>query len=160
MAHFIPGWVRGEVLPSDLYSYADGLQPGYKVLVNGEELHAELQDGYFCISRAWKPGDKVELLMDMPARIVRAHPSVQDDAGRVAFERGPIVYCAEWPDNPGVKVREVVLEANPELTVRHEPDKLYGIDELVVGRSGLTLIPYYAWNHRGAGDMAVWLRQE
>ena len=47
-----------------------------------------------------------------------------------------------------------------ELTVRHEPDKLYGIDELVVGRSGLTLIPYYAWNHRGAGDMAVWLRQE
>ena len=156
----IPGWVRGEVLPSDLYSYADGLQPGYKVLVNGEELHAELLDGYFCISRAWKPGDKVELLMDMPARIVRAHPSVQDDAGRVAFERGPIVYCAEWPDNPGVKVREVVLEANPELTVRHEPDKLYGIDELVVGRSGLTLIPYYAWNHRGAGDMAVWLRQE
>ena len=156
----IPGWVRGEVLPSDLYSYADGLQPGYKVLVNGEELQAELQDGYFCISRAWKPGDKVELLMDMPARIVRAHPSVQDDAGRVAFERGPIVYCAEWPDNPGVKVREVVLEANPELTVRHEPDKLYGIDELVVGRSGLTLIPYYAWNHRGAGDMAVWLRQE
>ena len=156
----IPGWVRGEVLPSDLYSYADGLQPGYKVLVNGEEMQAALQDGYFNISRNWKAGDRVELVMDMPARTVQAHPEVKDDAGRLAVEKGPIVYCAEWPDNPGVRVREAVLGPKPELRVRHDDTKLYGIDEITVGGSGLTLIPYYAWNHRGPGDMAVWLKTE
>jgi len=154
----IPGWVRNEVVPSDLYRYADGLQPGFQVRVNGQEQMADLQDGYFCISRTWKPGDQVELCMDMPVRTVRANDNVREDAGRVAFERGPIVYCAEWPDNPGTKVREVVLEANPQASVRHEPDKLCGVEELVVGQAGLTLIPYYAWNHRGAGDMAVWIQ--
>ena len=156
----IPGWVRNEVVPSDLYAYADALTPGYKVLVNGEELQAALEDGYCCISRAWKPGDRVELLMDMAPRTVRAHAAVQDDAGRLAVEKGPVVYCAEWPDNPGVKVREAVLGEHPQLTVRHDEGKLYGIDEIVVGQTGLTLIPYYAWNHRGPGDMAVWLKEK
>lgn len=156
----IPGWVRGEVVPSDLYAYADDVNLGYKVLVNGEELKAELVDGYFNIDRQWKAGDKVELALDMEARIVKANPQVKEDEGRVAIERGPIVYCAEWPDNPGVAVREVVLHHNPQLTVKHEADKLYGIDEIIVEDSALTLIPYYAWNHRGAGDMSVWMRQE
>lgn len=156
----IPGWVRGEVVPSDLYAYADDVNLGYKVLVNGEELKAELVDGYFNIDRQWKAGDKVELALDMEARIVKANPQVKEDEGRVAIERGPIVYCAEWPDNPGVAVREVVLHHNPQLTVKHEADKLYGIDEIIVEDSNLTLIPYYAWNHRGAGDMSVWMRQE
>ena len=156
----IPGWVRNEVVPSDLYTYADALTPGYKVLVNGEQMQAELQDGYFCISRKWAPGDKVELAMDVLPRTVRAHAEVKDDQGRLAVEKGPIVYCAEWPDNPGVQVREAVLGENPELTVRHDADKLYGIDEISVGDTGLTLIPYYAWNHRGPGDMAVWLKEK
>ena len=156
----IPGWVRNEVLPSDLYSYADGLQPGYKVLVNGTEVQAGLEEGYFCISRKWKAGDRVELVMDMPARTVKAHPAVKDDEGRLAIEKGPIVYCAEWPDNPGVQVREAVLGPAPQLSVRHDAEKLYGIDEISVGDGALTLIPYYAWNHRGAGDMAVWLKTE
>ena len=90
--------MRNEVLPSDLYSYADGLQPGYKVLVNGTEVQAGLEEGYFCISRKWKAGDRVELVMDMPARTVKAHPAVKDDEGRLAIEKGPIVYCAEWFD--------------------------------------------------------------
>ena len=156
----IPGWVRNEVVPSDLYQYADGRQPGYQVRVNGHEQLTDLEDGYFCISRVWKPGDEVELQLDMPVRTVRANERVQADAGRVAFERGPIVYCVEWPDNPGLNVREVVLEANPPICVRHEPGKLYGIDEVVVGQAGLTLIPYYAWNHRGAGDMSVWIQEK
>ena len=156
----IPGWVRGEVVPSDLYTYADALTPGYKVLVNGEQMQAALQDGYFSISRKWTPGDKVELVMDVLPRTVRAHAEVKDDQGRLAVEKGPIVYCAEWPDNPGVQVREAVLGENPELTVRHDVGKLYGIDEICVADTGLTLIPYYAWNHRGPGDMAVWLKEK
>lgn len=157
----IPGWVRGEVVPSDLYSYADNVELGYKVLVNGDELPADLDEGYLCIERKWKSGDKVELLMDMEPRIVKANPLVKDDEGRIAIEKGPVVYCAEWPDNEGISVREVAISPDATLSVHRRADKLYGIDEIVVdnGDADVTLIPYYAWNHRGAGDMAVWLHE-
>ncbi|MBO7117422.1 MAG: glycoside hydrolase family 127 protein [Bacteroidales bacterium] len=156
----IPGWVRDEVLPSDLYHYDDDVDLGYRVTLNGQEIEAELQKGYFCIDREWKAGDVVTLEMDMEPRIVKANDLVKDDEGRIAIERGPIVYCAEWPDNPGLKVREVVLGEEPELLVHRDASKLYGIDEILVKDTGLTLIPYYAWNHRGAGDMIVWMKQD
>ena len=156
----IPGWVRDEVLPSDLYHYDDDVNLGYRVTLNGQEIEAELQKGYFSIDREWKAGDVVTLEMDMEPRIVKANELVKDDEGRIAIERGPIVYCAEWPDNPDLKVREVVLGEEPELLVHRNPGKLYGIDEILVKDTGLTLIPYYAWNHRGAGDMIVWMKQD
>ncbi|MBP5335378.1 MAG: glycoside hydrolase family 127 protein [Bacteroidales bacterium] len=156
----IPGWVRGEVVPSDLYEFDDDVELGYKVSLNGQEINADLDKGYFCIDRKWAPGDVVVLDMDMEPRLVKANDKVEADRGRVAVERGPIVYCAEWPDNPDVKVREVVLSDSPKLAVRENKGKLYGIDEILVQDSGLTLIPYYAWNHRGAGDMIVWMKQE
>ena len=156
----IPGWVRGEVVPSDLYEFDDDVELGYKVSLNGQEINADLDKGYFCIDRKWVPGDVVVLDMDMEPRLVKANDKVEADRGRVAVERGPIVYCAEWPDNPDVKVREVVLSDSPKLAVRENKGKLYGIDEILVQDSNLTLIPYYAWNHRGAGDMIVWMKQE
>ena len=156
----IPGWVRGEVVPSDLYEFDDDVELGYKVSLNGQEIKADLDKGYFCIDRKWVPGDVVELVMDMEPRLVKANDKVEADRGRVAVERGPIVYCAEWPDNPDLKVREVVLSDSPKLAVRENKGKLYGIDEIVVEDSNLTLIPYYAWNHRGPGDMIVWMKQE
>ena len=99
--------------------------------------------------------------MDMEPRVVKANPLVKDDEGRIAFEKGPVVYCAEWPDNEGISVREVAVSADAALSVRRAADKLYGIDEIIIdnGDADVTLIPYYAWNHRGAGDMAVWLHQ-
>ncbi|MFA5441661.1 MAG: beta-L-arabinofuranosidase domain-containing protein, partial [Bacteroidales bacterium] len=154
----IPGWVRNEVVPSDLYTYADKVTPGYSVKVNGVEVHTMLNDGYFCIKRKWKAGDKVELSMEVIPRVVKANPLVKDNEGRIAVEKGPIVYCAEWADNPGINVREAVVDKNPSLVVKRDPNKLYGIDEIIVDGSDLVLIPYYAWNHRGAGDMSVWIR--
>ena len=156
----IPGWVRDEVLPSDLYHYDDNVDLGYRVTVNGEDVVADLQKGYFCIDREWKAGDVVILDMDMEPRIVKANDLVKDDEGRIAIEKGPIVYCAEWPDNPGLKVREAVIGNNPEFLVHKDAAKLYGIDEILVSEPELTLIPYYAWNHRGAGDMIVWMKQD
>jgi len=155
----IPGWVKNEVVPSDLYAYADDLNPSYTVTLNGEPVESDLVDGYVCINRKWKDGDEVRLSMDMEPRIVVANPKVEDDLGRIAIEKGPIVFCAEWPDNPGVSVREVALGESPVLTVTHEDDKLCGIDEVHVEGANLTLIPYYSWNHRGAGDMSVWIRK-
>lgn len=93
----IPGWVRGSVLPSDLYAYADHQQPAYRVMVNGQEVEGELHNGYLTIDRKWKKNDVVEIHFDMLPRLVKANEKVAADRGRVAVERGPVVYCAEWP---------------------------------------------------------------
>ena len=149
----IPGWVRGEVVPSDLYSYADNAQLGYVVAVNGEKVEAELEQGYFCITRDWHPGDNVEVEFDMQPRVVRANPAVEADRDRIAVERGPIVYCAEWPDNEK-PVHELTLSAAPEFSVSNTDD-LHGIARIQA--DGVSMIPYYAWAHRGRGEMAVWI---
>lgn len=168
----IPGWVRNQVVPSDLYTYTDGKRLSYQVKVNGELQKAELgADGYFTVTRQWKKGDKVELHFDMEPRVVKANARVEADRGRVAVERGPLVYCAEWPDND-FDVLSVLLNRQPSFTVTEKPDLLYGLNQIQTpaqtlkydaeGRLSvqdvtLTLIPYYAWAHRGSGRMAVWL---
>jgi len=95
----IPGWVENRPVPGDLYSYADNRKPAFRIMVNGAEAVGTLCDGYFCIDRKWKKGDYVEVHFDMEARIVTANRNVAADRGRVAVERGPVVYCAEWPEN-------------------------------------------------------------
>lgn len=170
----IPGWVRNRPVPSDLYRYTDGKQPEYSVKVNGEAVDCTLRNGYVGIDRKWKQGDRVEIHFDMEPRTVRADSRVVADRGHIAVERGPIVYCAEWPDNE-FDVLAVLVNQHPEFNVVSAPETLYGIDKLVTdaqvleyradGRLAaddvkLTLIPYYAWAHRGPGKMAVWLPQE
>ncbi len=170
----IPGWVRNQVVPSDLYTYSDGKRLGYTVTLNGTPLTGELKDGYFCIDRQWKKGDQVDVHFDMEPRTVKANNKVEADRGRVAVERGPIVYCAEWPDND-FDVLSVFMNRNPKFEVVEKPELLYGINELVTDAQTLgyddkgrltttdvklTLIPYYSWAHRGSGAMAVWLPQE
>lgn len=167
----IPGWVRGEVLPSDLYTYADRQKPAYRVTVNGQEVPNELNNGYLSIERKWRKGDVVEVHLDMPTRIVKANEKVIDDKGRIAVERGPIVYCAEWPDNK-CNVHAVLLNQHPQFKIIEKPELLYGVNQIITDaqtlsydKNGklatkdveLTLIPYYAWAHRGEGDMEVWL---
>jgi len=170
----IPGWVRNLVVPSDLYTYSDGKRPGYSVKVNGEAVTSALEQGYFTIERKWKKGDRVELQLDMEVRTVKANGKVEADRGRMAVERGPIVYCAEWPDN-SFNVLSLLMNQHPQFEVVERPDLLYGLNQiktpvqtleydeqgrLVVKDQELTLIPYYAWAHRGPGNMAVWLPSE
>lgn len=170
----IPGWVRGQVVPSDLYTYSDGKRLKYTVKVNGEAVQNELKDGYFSIDRRWKKGDKVEVHFDMEPRTVKANNKVEADRGRIAVERGPIVYCAEFPDN-NFDIFSVFMNRTPKFEVVEKPDLLYGINQLKTGAQtlgyddqgrltttdvNLTLIPYYAWAHRGSGAMEVWLPQE
>lgn len=152
----IPGWLRGEVIPGNLYTFADIVDTQYHVLVNGEAVESELVNGYFCIERQWKKGDTVSLEMDMEARFVRADENVEADRGRLCVQRGPLVYCAEFADNEG-SVREACLSVDDDLEVEIRPDLLYGINTIKDG--DLTLIPYYAWNHRGKGEMEVWFKE-
>ena len=169
----IPGWVRGEVVPSDLYAFADGQQTTYSITVNGEKAGALTSDGYYSITRKWKKGDRVQIHFDMEARIVRAHKDVAADRGRVCVERGPLVYCAEHPDNH-FNLHTVLLNQRPHLhlgetTIAGTMVKTLQTDAQILGYDSngrletadacLTLIPYYAWAHRGRGQMAVWLPQ-
>lgn len=166
----IPGRVQGRVAPGDLYAYADSHTPSYTVSVNGVPVTADLDKGYCRITRKWKRGDRVDLHFDMQPRRIVADPRVTADLGRVAFERGPLVYCAERPDND-FDLQSAVLHPSAAFEAR-ATDKLGGITELtgraqLLGRddSGrlslkdvdVTLIPYYAWAHRGEGQMSVWL---
>ena len=170
----IPGWVRNQVVPSDLYTYSDGKRLGYSVKVNGEEVTSALEQGYFTIERKWKKGDRIELQLDMEVRTVKANGKVEADRGRVAVERGPIVYCAEWPDND-FNVLSLLMNQHPQFEVVEKPGLLYGLNQiktsvqtleydeqgrLLAKDRQLTLIPYYAWAHRGPGNMAVWLPSE
>lgn len=170
----VPGWVQDEVVPSNLYTYADNKQLGYSVKVNGSAVESSLENGYFTIDRQWKKGDIVEVHFDMEPRTVKANYQVEADRGRISVERGPIVYCAEWPDND-FSVLSVVMNRKPQFSVEKKSDLLYGINQiktpaqslsyddngrLQVKDVNLTLIPYYAWAHRGSGEMAVWLPQD
>ncbi len=167
----IPGWVRGEATPGTLYHYADDKKLSYTVLLNGQPVEADLQDGYFVIDRKWKRGDEVQLHLDMQPRLVKANAKVAADKGRAAIERGPLVYCAEWPDNQ-CDVLNLLLNQEPQYTLGTKEiqntkvqtivtdAQSLGFDErgrLTTQDHRLTLIPYYAWAHRGNGNMAVWL---
>ena len=176
----IPGWVQNKVVPSNLYTFSDDIFSTYEVSVNGQRVDGELENGYLVINRNWKKGDVVRIHFDMPVRTIIANPRVADDRGRVAVERGPLVYCAEWADNEGINPHHLLLARQPQFEV----EAGYGINnsdgdgktfqvtaitaqaqEATVTPEGrlsakdvrVKLIPYYAWNHRGAGKMDVWL---
>ena len=176
----IPGWVLNEVVPSDLYTFSDDIFSTYEVTVNGQRVDGELQNGYLVINRNWKKGDVVNIHFDMPVRTVVANPRVADDRGRIAVERGPLVYCAEWADNEGVNPHHLLLPRQPKFEVMpaysilntEGNNKYFDVTAIAaqaqdvhVDRDGriaakdvsVKLIPYYAWNHRGAGKMDVWL---
>lgn len=189
----IPGWIDNKPVPSDLYTYTDNKHPQYTITVNGKSIDASqashTPDGYYTINRKWHKGDVVNVHFDMQPRIVRAHRKVEADRGQVSIERGPIVYCAEWPDN-AFNVMNVLLNRTPQFTNQwiaydnfipqdqKEKTTLYRNMQMVALNTtaqtlayndkgqlttqevDLKLIPYFAWCHRGSGNMRVWLPQE
>lgn len=170
----IPGWVRGQVVSGDLYRFADRKQTPYSVKVNGESVDGDIEKGYLTINRRWRKGDVVEISLDMSPRLVAANEKVAEDRGKLAVERGPLVYCAEWPDNKEVDLFSVLLPAKTQLTVVDEKAPggarmiTAGAQKVSYDTDGhlqtddfmLKLIPYYAWANRGQGKMMVWLPYE
>ena len=168
----IPGWAQNEPVPSNLYRFADTNTEPVTLKVNGQSVPVKLDKGYVSLSRSWKPGDVIELNLPMPVRRIVANARVNADHGRVALQRGPIVFCAEWPDNPGGKVRNLLLPDDQPLTAEFEPALLNGVESitgkafsvtkdaderLVKTEQDFKAIPYFAWANRGKGEMEVWL---
>jgi DUF1680 family protein len=164
----IPGWVQGA-----------------RFRINGENSGVEAHPvGYGTIERRWFPGDTVQLELPMEIVLVEAHPLVEETRNHAAVMRGPIVYCLESADLPeSVALQDVRLPRRPSWQVRHDPDLLRGVTVLetegtvlpksappltlyhslpdgLTERIKLRLIPYYAWNNRGQGDMTVWIPLE
>jgi len=156
----IPGWVRNEPVPSDLYSYLNQSEQEIQLKVNSETYTLDMDKGFARILRLWEKGDIIELYFPMPIRRVVAHEKVKDDFGKVALERGPIVYCFEWIDNNG-HVLDRYIPDDMDFKVEFQPDILGGItvisSKIQNEKQGIVAIPYYAWSHRGVGEMAVWL---
>jgi DUF1680 family protein len=153
----VPGWCVGRPVPSDLYEQVvPGTLDDFRVTVNGAAAKVVPVKGYCVINRAWKAGDVVEVAMNMPVRRVKANDKVAADRGRAAVERGPIIFCAEGIDNGG-KVLGASLPLNTTFTEGEVEIASTRMVSLTGG--GLTLVPYFAWCHRGAGEMQTWFAE-
>ena len=179
------GAVRVEVAPEQPAEFGLALRipdwcRTYELRVNGEAVSAAPEKGYVTLARTWQAGDAVELELAMPVRLVRAHPRVRDDAGKLAVMRGPLVYCAEQVDN-GARLEELRVDPRADFQAEFCPYLLGGVvrieapgervsedgwdgllyvddAEYALDDAELVFVPYYAWGNRGLGEMSVWLR--
>jgi uncharacterized protein len=163
----VPGWARNQPVPSDLYAYVNKVDTPVRLSVNGKSLSAFPDAaGYVSIDRTWKNGDVVVAEFPMEVRRVVADQRVTQDRRRVAIERGPIVYCAEWPDTDG-KPLDLLLEPAAGLQSSADPSFYGGVTVIQTRATRVTnpslparpirLIPYSLWANRGPGEMTVWL---
>jgi len=167
----IPGWARNEAIPSDLYTFAGNNDKKVTITINGQPVDYTIEKGYAVIKRNWKKNDVLKVDLPMDVRRVTANEKVKDDQGKVALQRGPLIYCAEWVDNNG-KAANIIVPSDAVFTAQYQPDLLNGVEVLhsevpVIAvdektqtvsttRRTFTAIPYYAWANRGKGEMMVW----
>ncbi|WP_167516222.1 MULTISPECIES: beta-L-arabinofuranosidase domain-containing protein [Mucilaginibacter] len=172
----IPGWAKQQPVPGDLYTFMDKKSFPLTLMINGQAKSFETEKGYAVLKRTWKKGDKVSLLLPMETEKVLANPQVKDDRGRFAFERGPIVYCLEGPDNKDSLVQNILIDKNAIADANYHADLLNGVDVISAeGKSAkrqlktdsilqtdqmVKAIPYYAWANRGPSEMTVWIPYE
>jgi uncharacterized protein len=168
----IPGWARGDVVPGDLYHFLPDENLPCTIFVNGIKEEYEIVDGYAVIKNNWKTGDHIELNLPMPVKKIAASPLVAADRDKVALQRGPLVYCLEWPDNSDGHVLDLVLDPAAKLNSSFNPQLLNGV-EILTGKAKVAVdpnkgnqrakkqdfmaIPYFSWANRGPGEMEVWI---
>jgi DUF1680 family protein len=167
----IPGWARNQPVPSNLYTFRKYSNQKATIKINGQRTTFDIQKGFAGIKRKWQKGDTIDLNIPMPVRRIIAHPKIEADKNKIALQRGPIVYCLEWPDNDD-KVLNLMIPDNALLRTEYKPDLLNGVmvitgnaqvikqanndDNTLTQNKQFTAIPYYAWAHRGQGEMTVW----
>jgi DUF1680 family protein len=170
----IPGWAVNEAIPGGMYKFTDQNNDPVNISLNGEKIEiSALVNGYAVISRKWKHGDRVDVEFPMPVRKVVADERITEDIDKMAFQRGPVIYCAEWPDNNNGQVLNLLIKKDAAVTTLFVPSMLNGTQVIkttgsktrrtldgrieMLDEEPVTLIPYALWNNRGAGQMMVWL---
>lgn len=164
LAFRIPGWARS-----------------FSLKVNGEEAHTQVSKGYAYVTRTWNQGDEIHLEIPMEIERMVAHPNVKANAGKIALQRGPVVYCLEQVDN-GENLASIEINGDSLIEERFEEELLNGVmvlsgkakrtevtsdvsqalymrtEDVNTSETTFTAIPYYAWANRGEGEMTVWVR--
>ena len=164
----IPGWAAEQPVPTDLYAFTAPISDGYSVYVNGSKASTMTGDGYATLKRAWKAGDVVELRLPMEVRRIKANDNVVDDRGKLAIQRGPVMYCLEGKDLADSTVFNKYIPEDARFVCNFEPELLNGVMTLnttakQVNADGseqdveVKAIPYSTWNNRGPAQMAVWI---
>jgi DUF1680 family protein len=167
----IPGWAQNQPVPGDLYRFLKVDGSTVSIEVNGQPVDLNIEKGYVVIDREWRKGDQVSVDMPMPVRQLEGHDAIKLVGGKTAFQRGPIVYCAEGADNDGHAFSlwapdDMVLEAKQRDDLPGKPVALMGKARSAVRNkdgsvasmdTDLTLIPYCIWSNRGLNEMRVWL---
>ena len=167
----IPGWARNRPAPGALYSYMDRPAGQVRIAVNGAASNAPIDRlGYVSLERNWRTGDTVDIEFPVQVRRTVASAEVHEDRGRMTVERGPVVYCCEWPDVPGGKALGRLFDAKAEMTASWDKELFGGatvirtqsrdISNPSAAAAPVTLIPYHLWANRGPGEMTVWLPVE
>jgi uncharacterized protein len=167
----IPGWAGNEAIPSDLYHFSEAEARKPVIKINGTVAAYTLDKGYAVLRRTWKRNDQITVELPMDIRQVEANKNVADDIGKAALQRGPIMFCAEWPDNGG-KTSSILLPRGLQLQATYDSSLLHGVvvlsgvtpvinianngEEVKTVQKPFKAIPYYAWAHRGKGEMTIW----
>jgi len=140
----VPGWCQGA-----------------KLKLNGKAVgEVQMSKGYAVLRRRWQQGDTIELDMPMPVLRMEAHPKVKEDVGKVAIQRGPLVYALEGLDNDGNPA--ITLPADPRFKSEHRGDFLGGVTVIRgVSAAGkpFTAVPFYVLANREKSQQEVWLTQ-
>ncbi|SKC03947.1 glycoside hydrolase family 127 protein [Dyadobacter psychrophilus] len=168
----IPGWAANTAVPGELYSFKSAGNEKVEILLNGKTVTYHLEKGYAVIDRIWQNGDEIEVKLPMEVRQVRARKELKANEGRIALQRGPLVYCVEGADNAG-EVWDLLMPENPTFSIQNgrildEPiisiqANLLKVEAAADGLNVktkpqlVTAIPYYSWANRGKGPMQVWL---
>ena len=172
IAFRLPGWANGTVAPGGLYSFVDNVTEKPQLLVNGQPVTYQVQDGYVIINKDWKDNDLIEYKLPMNIQKVVARNELKVNNDRVAFQRGPLVYCIEGADNNG-KAWNVIVPNQLQFTkeefsildekvislVANLPTLQISLDGSSVSNQiqKVRAIPYYAWCNRGSNAMQIWL---
>jgi hypothetical protein len=168
----MPGWAIDEPVPGALYTFHDKAKEQPAVFLNGKPVAFTLDKGYVVLSKKWKKGDVIRMNLPMPVRRIKGDERIAADKDKYAYQRGPLVYCAEWPDHADKKVLNLVLKENAPVEAVYDPTFFNGMylleakgqsaarispSEIKTSDVKVKLIPYFAWAHRGAGEMMVWV---
>jgi uncharacterized protein len=162
----IPDWARNEAIPSNLYRFENNSLQHAIIKINGKLVKYNLHKGFAVLNKKWMKGDHVEVVLPMEVRKVVANNILKENNGKVALQRGPIIYCAEWVDNDGTTNNNIVIPSNAKFTTEFKPDLLNGVivlKSLIYKKRNLRpfiAVPYYAWANRGKGEMSVWLKKK
>jgi len=154
-----------------------------RLMVNDQtvDLDAFMEKGYVHLERHWSKGDRIHLSLPMEVELIQSHPSVRENSGKLAIQRGPIVYCLEEVDN-GSNLQALTVSIDTTFDIQFEDDLLGGVavitgmaerldmadwgDELYKPASRrmvparLKAVPYHLWGNREPGEMVVWIREK